>query len=260
MEVVESFPAYLQIVRKRGPQPFWTPIAPVHRLFSYILSYVYVAMRLTPLSVTMWGLLIGLAGVPLVLLSPQWGPTLWVGVALLNLGIIHDACDGEVARYRLHHGMQSTKTYRVGMFADFWAFAILFQAIVPVVLGAFAYLQGGHWGFLAGGIVAGLILLASYVVGFAQSAYWPGKRSEVVEESFTFASGGGLLGLARKVYFYIFETAMFTFHASIVLLAWAYVGGTPVWGLAYVAFVILGISAAFLVATYLSFRDFDAQE
>lgn len=255
---MESFPAYVRLVRKRGPQPFWTPVAPLHRVFSYPLSYLYVALGLTPLTVTFVGLLMGLVGIGLVLVWPVWDPLLWWGIALLNLGVIHDACDGEVARYRLHHDLQSTKTYRVGMFADFWAFAIVVQGLIPALLGLYAFLADAHWGFAAAGVAAGYLLLASYVVGFAKSAYWPGARNEVVDESFSFAPNANwLLRVAQRVYFNLFETAMFTTHASLVLLAWAYVGGTPWWALVYVGFVVAALSGAFLVATFLAFRDFD---
>ncbi|MEA3136916.1 MAG: hypothetical protein QOC71_1197, partial [Thermoplasmata archaeon] len=64
---MEGFGAYLGIVRKRGPQPFWTPVAPLHRVVSYPLSYVYVALGLTPLAVTLLGLAVALAGAVLVM-------------------------------------------------------------------------------------------------------------------------------------------------------------------------------------------------
>jgi hypothetical protein len=255
---VEGFGAYLGIVRKRGPEPFWTPIAPVHRLVSYALSYLYVVLGLTPLAVTLWGLAIALAGAVLTMALPLGSTAFFVGVGLLNLGIIHDACDGEVARYRLHKGLQETRTYRVGMFADFWAFAVLVQALLPVVLGFVAWRGGFPWWTAALGGAAAFTLLASYVAGFARSAYWPELRSTVREDSFSFAAGGGpLLRTARRVYFWIFETAMFTFHASVVLVAWSLVGGTPLWVLGYVTFVGAALLAAFLVATATTLRTFD---
>jgi len=255
---VEGFGAYLGIVRKRGPEPFWTPVAPLHRVFSYLLSYLYVALGLTPLAVTLFGLSLALAGAVLTMGMPLGSPLFFAGVALLNLGVIHDACDGEVARYRLHRGLQDTRSYRVGMFADFWAFAVLVQALLPVVLGVAAWRGGFPWWLPALGAAAAFALLGSYVAGFARSAYWPELRSTVREESFSFASGGGpLLRAARRGYFWVFETAMFTFHASIVLVAWSVVGGRPAWVLAYVAFVGAALLAAFLVATVQTLRTFD---
>lgn len=255
---VEGFAAYLRIVRKRGPQPFWTPVAPLHRLVSYPLSYLYVGLGLTPLAVTLLGLAVALAGAALVMGLPMGSAASLAGIALLNLGVIHDACDGEVARYRLHKGLQETRTYRVGMFADFWAFAILVQALLPAILGVAAWRGGFPWWTAALGAAAGFTLLASYVAGFAKAAYWPELRSTVREDSFSFAAGGGpLLTAARRLYFWCFETAMFTFHASVVLVAWAIVGGTPWWVLAYVAFTGLGILVAFLVATVQTLRTFD---
>jgi hypothetical protein len=225
---------------------------------SYPLSYVYVALGLTPLAVTLLGLAVALAGAVLVMGMPLASTGSYVGIALLNLGVIHDACDGEVARYRLHKGLQDTRTYRVGMFADFWAFAVLVQASLPVALGVVAWRNGFSWMLAALGAAAAFVLLASYVAGFARAAYWPELRSTVREESFSFATGGGpLLRAARKAYFWVFETAMFTFHASVVLVAWSIVGGTPPWVLAYVAFVGAGLFAAFLVATVQTLRTFD---
>jgi hypothetical protein len=255
---VEGFGAYLGIVRKRGPQPFWTPVAPLHRVVSYPLSYLYVALGLSPLAVTLLGFAVGVAGAVLTMAMPLGAAGFYVGVALLNLGIIHDACDGEVARYRLRKGLQDSRTYRVGMFADFWAFAVLFQALLPIILGVAAW-RGGFPGWLAAlGGAAAFVLLASYVAGFGRSAYWPELRSTVREDSFSFASGGGpLLRAARRLYFWAFETAMFTFHASIVLVAWSVVGGTPWWILAYVAGVGAALLAAFLVATVQTLRTFD---
>lgn len=258
---MEGFGAYLGIVRKRGPQPFWTPVAPLHRVISYPLSYLYVALGLTPLVVTLLGLAIAVAGAILVMGVPLGSNAFYVGVALLNLGIIHDACDGEVARYRLSKGRQDTRTYRVGMFADFWAFAVLFQALIPAVLGMAAWRGGFPWWLAALGAAAGFTLLASYVAGFARSAYWPELRSTVREESFSFASGGGpLLRAARRLYFWCFETAMFTFHASLVLVAWSVVGGRPIWFLAYVAFVGAALLGAFLVATARTLATFDSAQ
>jgi hypothetical protein len=255
---VEGFGAYLGIVRKRGPQPFWTPVAPLHRVVSYPLSYLYVGLGLAPLAVTLFGFAIALGGAVLVMGLPVGSAGFYVGVGLLNLGIIHDACDGEVARYRLHKGLQDTRSYRVGMFADFWAFAVLFQALLPVVLGVAAWRGGFPWWLPALGAAAAFLLLASYVAGFARSAYWPESRSAVRDESFSFAAGGGpLLRAARRLYFWMFETAMFTFHASLVLVAWALLGGNPPWVLAYVAFVGAALFGAFLVATVQTLRTFD---
>lgn len=257
---MESFPAYLRLVRKRGPQPYWTPVAPLHRVFSYPLSYLYCALRLTPLAVTLWGLLLAIAGFALVLASPLGGWPFWAGLALLNLGVIHDACDGEVARYRLHHKLQSTATYRVGMFADFWAFAVLVQALLPLLLGLVAWLRGAsHW-FAVAGLAAAFILMSSYVAAFARKAYWPGRGPSPVDESLSLAQGGPpILRLARRIYFYTFETAMFTTHATVALAAWTVVGGLPAWALAYVAAATLAIALAFVVGTIQTLRSFDRE-
>ena len=255
---MEGFGAYLRIVRKRGPQPFWTPVAPLHRVVSYPLSWLYCAAGLSPLAVTMIGLFVALDGAILLMASPLGSWSSYLGLAFLNLGSIHDACDGEVARYRIHHGLQDPLHYRVGMFADLWAYTVLLQALLPISLGVMAWRNGLAWWLPALGVAAALMLLASYVAGFARSAYWPELRSKVREESFSFASGGGpLLRLARQGYFWIFETAMFTFHATIVVVAWSFVGGTPWWATAYVAFVGAGLFTAFFVAAARTFATFD---
>lgn len=255
---MEGFGEYLRIVRKRGPQPFWTPVAPLHRLVSYPLSWAYCSVGLTPLAVTLLGLYVALAGVALLVLSPLGSWSSYLGIALLNLGVIHDACDGEVARYRIHKSLQDPMHYRVGMFADFWAFAVLVQALVPLTLGLVAWRNGFPWWTALLGAAAAFTLLASYVAAFAKSAYWPEVRSKVREESMSLASGGGpFLQVARKLYFYAFETAMFTFHASLVLIAWSLVGGTPLWVLAYVTFVGAALLGAFLVGTARTLATFD---
>lgn len=256
---VESFQHFVAIVRKRGPEPYWTPVAPIHRLFSFFLSYLYVVLRMTPLAVTLWGLLLALAGVAAIVAHAEGGAWFWVGVGLLNLGVIHDACDGEVARYRLHHGLQSTATYRVGMFADFWAFAIVVQALLPLTLGFVAWRRGATAGLAVGGLVACLLLLASYSAGYARRAYWPGGTS-LVDESISFAAGGpAWLRFARRAYFYVFETAMFTTHATLVLIAWTLVGSRPAWAVAYVVAVVAALCVAFLVAIATTLRDFDRE-
>ena len=255
---MEGFSAYVALVRKRGPQPFWTPVAPLHRVFSYPLSWAYCAAGLTPLAVTLIGLAIAVDGALLMMSSPLGTWPFYLGVALLNLGVIHDACDGEVARWRIAKGLQDPARSRVGIMADFWAFAVLVQALVPLTLGMVAWRAGLPWWLPVLGAAAGFVLLASYVAGFARAAYWPELRSRVREESFSFASGGGpLLNLAQKAYFNVFETAMLCFHASVVLVAWSLAGGRPWWAFAYVLFVVLALLGAFLVATARTFAVFD---
>jgi len=255
---VDGFAAYVRIVRKRGPQPFWTPVAPLHRVVSFPLSWMYCAAGLTPLAVTVLGLLIAVDGAALVMASPLGTRPFYLGVVLLNLGVIHDACDGEVARWRIHHGLQDPARSRVGIMADFWAFAVLVQALLPLTLGVAAWRGGFPWWLAALGGAAAFVLLGSYVAGFARAAYWPELRSAVREESFSFAAGGGpLLKVARKLYFYAFETAMLTFHASVVLVAWGIAGGRPWWMEAYAGAVILALLLAFLVATVRTLATFD---
>ena len=135
---MEGFAAYVRIVRKRGPQPFWTPVAPLHRVVSFPVSWLYCAAGLTPLWVTLLGLAIALDGAALLMAAPLGSWPSYLGIALLNLGVIHDACDGEVARWRIHKGLQDPAKSRVGIMADFWAFAVLVQALVPLTLGMVA--------------------------------------------------------------------------------------------------------------------------
>jgi anti-sigma factor RsiW len=190
--------------------------------------------------------------------TPVGSVAFLLGIAFLNLGVIHDACDGEVARWRIHKGLQDPRTSRVGIMADFWAFAVLVQALLPLTLGIAAWRNGLPWWLSVLGAAAAFTILASYVAGFARAAYWPELRSSVREESFSFAAGGGpLLRAARQAYFWVFETAMFTFHASVVLVAWSIVGGRPVWVLAYVGLVGAALLVAFLVATARTLATFD---
>ncbi|MCA1812028.1 MAG: hypothetical protein LC623_08475 [Halobacteriales archaeon] len=257
---MESFPRYVGIVRKRGPQPYWTPVAPLHRVVSFPLSYLYVALRLTPLTVTLLGLLLALPGFALLAFWPLGGTPFWAGLALLNLGVVHDACDGEVARYRIHHRLQDPATSRVGIFADFWAFTIVVQALLPAALGFIAWRRGTDLGLLGLGLglAAAFLLHSAYVAGFARQAFWPGRGRGPHEESLSLAAGGpGWLRLARRAYFYTFETAMFTTHATLVLAAWTLAGGNPAWAVAYVLAVTAAIALAFLVGLAQTLRGFD---
>jgi hypothetical protein len=71
-----------------------------------------------------------------------------------------------VARYRLHHKLQSTATYRVGIFADFWAFAVVVQGLIPALLGWLAWRRGapyGEWA-LGLGVAAAFLLQTAYLV------------------------------------------------------------------------------------------------
>lgn len=259
---MESFPRYVALVRKRGPQPYWTPVAPLHRVFSFPLSYLYAAAGLTPLAVTLAGLLVALAGFALLWSFPLGGTPFWLGLALVNLGVIHDACDGEVARYRIHHKRQSTATYRVGIFADFWAFAVVVQALLPFTLGYLLWARGHAWGgwALALGAAAAFLLQSAYVAGFARKAYWPGRGKGFEEESLSLAAGGPLLlRVARKLYFWAFETAMFTTHATVVAALWTLAGGTPWWAAAYALAVAAAVALAFLAGTVQTLRRFDAE-
>lgn len=260
---MESFPRYVGLVRKRGPQPYWTPVAPLHRVFSYLFSYVYVLLRLTPLAVTLLGLAMAVAGLLLVAVWPFGGFQFWVGLALVNLGVIHDACDGEVARYRIHHGLQDPKTSRVGIFADFWAFAIVVQGLLPAALGFVAWRRGAPFGLLcvAAGLAAAFLLHSGYVAGYARQAFWPGRGRGPHEESLSLAAGGpAWLRFARKAYFYVFETAMFTTHATVVLTVWTLLGGNPLWAVAYVLAVTSAIALAFLVGLAQTLARFDRVE
>ncbi len=209
------------------------------------------------MTVTLWGLALACAGFTLAVAAPLGTPTFYAGLVLVNLGIVHDACDGEVARYRIHHGLQNVKTYRVGMFADFWAFAVLVQALLPLMLGLIAWRAGGPWFLGALGGAAAFALLASYVAGFGRSAYWPAPTA-AAPGSFSFAQGAApAVQGVRRLYFWIFETAMFAAHASIVLVAWSIVGGIPAWALLYVGGVGAVILAAFVFATALTLHRFD---
>lgn len=259
---MESFPRYVGIVRKRGPQPYWTPVAPFHRVFSFPLSYLYCAARLTPLAVTLFGLLLALVGFALLALHPLGGAGFWAGLVLVNLGVIHDACDGEVARYRIHHRLQSPATYRVGIFADFWAFTVVVQSLLPPALGFVAWRRGAPAGGIAFGLglAAALTLQSAYVAGFARHAYWPGRAGSPTEGSLSLASGGpGWFRLARRAYFYSFETAMFTTHATVILAAWTLAGGNPPWAVAYALLVGACITLAFLAGLVQTLGAFDRE-
>lgn len=256
---MDGFRRYVELARKRGPDPYWTPFVPLHRLFSFPLSWLYAAIGLTPLAVTLWGLFLFLAGAALVL--TDLSPGLFVaGLVLVKLGNLQDYCDGELARWRIAKGLQSPKTARVGIFADIWAYTVVMHALLPVLLAAYAVRQGASdWWLLAGALVA-VLVPSSYVVGFGRSAYWPERAPDLLKDSPTLADGAPApIRFARAAYFQVFETNVFSLHAVVVLAFWHHAGGNPAWALAYLAAVLAFLALAFLAAHVLALRAFDRE-
>ena len=256
---MDGFRRYVELARKRGPDPYWTPVVPLHRLVSYPLSWLYAALGLTPFAVTMWGLLLFVVGAGLVLTDLSW-PLFLAGLVLVKLGNLHDYCDGELARWRIAKGLQSPAKTRVGIFADIWAYTIVLHAALPVVLAAFAVHQGADpWWLVAGAAVA-ILVVSSYTVGFGQAAYWPQRAPDLLKDSPSLATGAwGPVRLARAAYFQLFETNVFSVHACVVLAVWRHQGGFPLWAQAYVAGVLAVLALAFLTAHVLALRAFDRE-
>lgn len=251
---MDGFGAYVERARKKGPDPYWVLLTPVHRLFSYPLSYLYAAAGLTPFTVSLIGLAFTVASVPLVLLGS--GLTVFLGVAALKLASLHDYCDGEVARDRIRRGLQSPDVTRVGMFADIWVYTVVLQGLLPLIVGVYAWRHGAPAYHAVLGVAAALVLFSAYVVQFGRSAYWPQRAPDLARSSPTLADKG-LLGAARKVYYQLFEMSTLSTHAAVVLVLWEVLGGTPLWGVAY-SLVVSGVTlAAFLVGHLVSLRAFD---
>lgn len=259
---MESFWSYREKARKKGPDPYWTPVVPLHRLVSFPLSYLYASLGIPPLAITFLGLVLVVAGAAVLLWQPTHVLGLVAGVVLLKLGVVHDYCDGEVARYRIAKGIQSPRFQRVGIFADIWVFTVLVQAMMPALLGLFAWrvgAPGGLWWAWAG-IATAFILISSYVVGFGKAAYWPNRAPDYTRQSPTFTSGAaGPLKWAQTVYFQLFETAVFTTHLCVVLVLWGLAKSNPTWVLAYAAACIGILALAFLVAHVRALATFDAE-
>ena len=254
---MDGFRAYLSRARKKGPDPYWVLLTPVHRLFSLPLSYLYASAGVTPFAVSLVGLAFTVAAVPLVLLGS--GGWVFAGVAALKLASLHDYCDGEVARDRIARGLQSPKTTRVGMFADIWVYTVVLQGLLPTVVGVYAWRHGAPGHHAALGVAAALVLFSAYVVQFGRSAYWPQRAPDLTKSSPTMASKG-LLGLARRVYYQLFEMSTLSTHAAVVLVLWELRGGTPWWGVAY-SLLVSGVTlAAFLVGHLVALRGFDRDD
>lgn len=269
-----GFRDYRSLAQKRGPDPYWTPVVPLHRAVSFPLSWLYANLGVKPLSITFLGLALVLAGGGLILWQPHWGPALWVGLAALKLGVVHDYCDGEVARYRIAKGLQSPRTHRVGIFADIWVYTVLVQGLMPTLLGAYAWRMGQSPLWLAAGFAATLTLVSSYVVAFGQAAYWPERAPDLTKASPSHATGAtGLLASLQKAYFQLFETAVFTTHLALALAVWAWqtrpsldaanaaaapaVPSNPPWALGYAAACIAALGLAFVIAHVRTLRGFD---
>lgn len=251
---MDGFRAYLGRARKKGPDPYWVVLTPVHRLFSYPLSYLYASAGVTPVAVSMVGLLLTLASVPLVLLGS--GGVVIAGVVALKLASLHDYCDGEVARDRIARGVQSAQVTRVGMFADIWVFTVVLQGLLPLIVGVYAWRHGAPAYHAVLGVAAALVLCSAYVVQFGKSAYWPQRAPDLTKSSPSMASGG-VLDAARKVYYQIFEMSTLSTHAAVVLVLWEIQGGTPLWGIVY-SLVVSGVTlAAMLVGHVAALRGFD---
>lgn len=254
---MDGFRAYLSRARKKGPDPYWVVLTPVHRLFSYPLSYLYASAGVTPVAVSMVGLVLTLASVPLILLGPT--TLVLAGVVVLKLASLHDYCDGEVARDRIARGVQSPSVTRIGMFADIWVYTVVLQGLLPLIVGVYAWRHGAPGYHAVLGVAAALVLCSAYVVQFGKSAYWPQRAPDLTKSSPSMASGG-LLDAARKVYYQLFEMSTLSTHAAVVLIVWEVQGGTPVWGVVY-SLVVSGVTlAAMLVGHVTQLRAFDRVE
>lgn len=252
---MDGFGAFLARARKTGPDPYWVLLTPVHRLFSYPLSYLYAAAGMTPFQVSLIGLAFTLASAPLVAFGG--GIALYAGVLFLKLASLHDYCDGEVARDRIRRGVQSPSVTRVGMFADIWVFTVILQGLIPLMVGVYAWRHGAPGYHAVLGVAAALVLTSGYVVQFGRSAYWPQRAPDLTRASPSLAGDGGLLGTARKAYYQLFEMSTLSTHAAVALVVWEVQGGTPWWALAYSLVVSCVTLAAFLVGHVVALRAFD---
>ncbi len=252
---MDGFRAYLSRARKTGPDPYWVVLTPVHRLFSYPLSYLYASAGVTPFAVSLVGLAFTLAAVPLITLGS--GLVLYLGLAAMKLASLHDYCDGEVARDRIKRGVQSASVTRVGMFADIWVFTVVLQGLLPLMVGVYAWRHGAPGYHAVLGVAAAFTLASGYVVQFGKSAYWPQRAPDLTRSSPSLAGDAGLLAAARKVYYHLFEMSTLSTHAAVVLAVWEVQGGTPVWGVAYSLIVSGATLLAFLVGHVTALRSFD---
>jgi 1L-myo-inositol 1-phosphate cytidylyltransferase / CDP-L-myo-inositol myo-inositolphosphotransferase len=127
----------------------------VERRISLAISRRLAGTRVTPNTMTLVSVAVGLAGAALFLSPSAWAPL--AGALLVLAHSILDGCDGELARLKFQES-------RFGGVLDFWGDNVVHSALFAAIAVAWARAAGEGWPLLLGAsAVLGTILSAGFV-------------------------------------------------------------------------------------------------
>ncbi len=141
-----------------APRDFRNAYAVLIRRLSIRITWLLLHTRMSANTVTIAGILIGVAGALMLACNQFW--VLVAGLGLLQLSFVVDFSDGEIARYRAQTGGVATNAG--GAYLD-WLGHYYVPAIAIGALAWGAYTQSGHDWLLLGALIAILsVLRVSY--------------------------------------------------------------------------------------------------
>jgi len=132
-----------------APRDFRNAYAVLVRKLSIRITWLLLHTRMSANTVTIGGILIGIAGALMLASNRFW--VLAGGLLLLQLSFVIDYSDGEVARYRARE--QGAQTNAGGAYLD-WIGHYYVPAIAIAALAWGAYRESGHDWLLAAALVA----------------------------------------------------------------------------------------------------------
>jgi phosphatidylglycerophosphate synthase len=132
-----------------APRDFRNAYAVVIRKLSIRITWLLLHTRMSANTVTIVGILIGVAGALMLACNQFW--VLVGGLALLQLSFVVDFSDGEIARYRAQE--EGTPTNAGGAYLD-WIGHYYVPAIAIGAVAWGAYTQSGHDWLLLAALVA----------------------------------------------------------------------------------------------------------
>jgi phosphatidylglycerophosphate synthase len=132
-----------------APRDFRIAYATLVRRLSIRITWLLLHTRMSANTVTLGGILIGVAGALLLAWNEFW--PLVAGLVLLQLSFVVDYSDGEVARYRAHE--QGTATNAGGAYLD-WIGHYYVPALAIGALAWGAYTHSGHDWLMPAALVA----------------------------------------------------------------------------------------------------------
>ena len=132
-----------------APRDFRNAYAVVIRKLSIQITWLLLHTRMSANTVTIGGILIGVAGALMLASNHFW--VLVAGLALLQLSFVVDFSDGEITRYRAQ--VEGTPTSAGGAYLD-WIGHYYVPAIAIGAVAYGAYTQSGHDWLLLAAVVA----------------------------------------------------------------------------------------------------------